>query len=278
MISGVDLTRESRGVSWQIYCDAAVGNNISVMSPWYKSPVTFSCIFRLSSVFVAVLTALSPAAAGSIVVTFGGTIDSSSVAGIGIGDQFTGQMVYKTSGVLFGGGPTGTNYGFFQPQDGVSVTVDGFDFVGSSYLNMYVANGPNNGAGLGGPDADFLQGASDGLFGTLSTTYPGATLILVAVDFIGDPNFLSSADIPIPFNSGNIIVPGTPANPTAIFMRFGDGGAISGYINIVDTEVPEPSTLLLTGAFLALLCHKVRLSITSTPMLNQERIRSKGTR
>jgi hypothetical protein len=112
---------------------------------------------------------------------------------------------------VFGDGPSGTNYGFFEPQDGVSVTVDGFDFVGASYLNMYVGKGPNNGSGYGDINADLLAGNSDGVFGTLSTNYPGTTLTDVAVNFLGDLNFLNSSDISNPFNTGNVIVPGTPA-------------------------------------------------------------------
>src|SRR5438105_4509686 len=121
--------------------------------------MSIASAFGLSSVFLALLNAPIPAAASSIVVAFSGTINSSSVAGIGAGNNFTGHMVYETSGSVLGSGPGSINYGFFQSQDGVSVVVNGFNFIGTSYLNLFLANGPNNASGMGAVDTDFLQGS-----------------------------------------------------------------------------------------------------------------------
>jgi len=201
-----------------------------------------------------------PAGAATIEIAFQGSVTQSSVPGIAAGDPFSGLMVYETSGTVLGGSSGYINYGFFQPADGVSIAVDGFSFAGGGYLNMFLARGPNNESDYGTVNTDILQGSSDDVFGSVSTTYSGLSLDNVVAQFLGNLNFLGSYAVPSPFDVGDLILPGTSANPTTAYVQLDNGttdftfnGSIADVEIVPDTPaVPEPSVVLLAGS--GLLC------------------------
>ena len=186
--------------------------------------------------------------AGTIEVVFSGTISISSLPGVAVGDSFSGTMTYETTpGTVFDNTATLANYGFFQPQDGVVIIVDGYTFAGSSYLNMAIDDTPDT--TIPDKSVDVLQGSSDGVFGTLSTNYPALTLGATVASFSVNPALVPGNAIPNPFNLSDVVFPGTTSDPDQVYAQLGSL-SITGNINDI-TVAPEPSTFLLIGSALA---------------------------
>lgn len=219
-------------------------------------------MMKLSLLITAFFELGSFCFANTITVDFSGTISTSSLAGVAVGDPFTGSMTYETTGTVLGSGPGSINYGFYQPQDGVVINVDGFTFAGSSYLNMNIVDPPYTTI----PDhtADSLQGSSDGVSGSLFTNYPGLRLDFDLASFSVNPLLVPSNAIPNPFNLADVYLPGTTADPAQVYAQLDNGSSdftILGNITAASVA-PEPSTLLFAGAALAFLFRRRRSGVS----------------
>jgi len=203
------------------------------------------------NLILATLLALCPAGfAGSIVVDFSGTIASSSVLGIAAGDPFSGSFTYETTGTNLGSGPDSINWGFFLPQDGVVINVDGFTFDGASYLNMSIVDTPLT--PILDKSVDYLSVDSDFVYGSLYTNYPGVELDYTLAQFGVTPIFVPSNEIPNPFNLADIAIPGTSSDPAQAAVQLYNGSVDFNFLgNITAAEVvPEPATFGLVGMVL----------------------------
>lgn len=205
----------------------------------------------------------APLMADTISVYFSGLIFNSEIPGISVGDSFSGAMTWESSGTVLGQGGGSVNYGFFQPNDGVTVMVDGFTFSGLSFLDFFAGTGVS----VTTSNADVLAGFSNTGPGRLATNYNGLTLDAVAANFVGNLNFNPSNAIPDPFNISDLILPGTANDPTSIGVQLDNGVSnlfFNGYIDTV-SATPEPSTEYLTATVLfaaALVrCHAARNSV-----------------
>jgi hypothetical protein len=186
---------------------------------------------------------------GTITVLVSGQISSSTVPGVVAGNPFSGSFTYETTGVDLGSGPASQNWGFLQPQDGVTLTVDGFTFAGAGYLNMAIQDTPFNSI----PDLtkDLLQVSSDGVSGTLSSNYPGLTLAFVLANFAVDPSLIPGNAIPNPFDLSKVVVPGNPNDPAIIAVHLGNFQFLGDITQV--TVAPEPGVFGLVGLGLTLL-------------------------
>ncbi len=203
---------------------------------------------------LATLFALCPASfADTVVVNFSGTIASSSVPGVAIGDPFSGSFTYETTGTIFGSGPASINYGFFLPQDGVVINADGFTFGGASYLNMNIVDPPFN--SILDQSVDYLSVSSDGVFGSLHTNYPGLRLDGTVAEFGVNPILVPSNAIPNPFNLADVVIPGNSSDPARVFVQLDNGFAdftLLGDITAAEV-VPAPEPAATFGMFAMVL-------------------------
>jgi hypothetical protein len=208
---------------------------------WYDKPLAMKATLIITALF-----ALSGACfASTITVDFWGTITTSSLPGVNFGDPFSGSFTYETTGTTFGNSSTLANYGFFLPQDGVVVNADGFTFAGASYLNMSIADIPFT--AIPDPTADQLGVSTDDVFGTLSTNYPGLTLVGTAAQFAVNPALVPSNAIPNPFNLAEVILPGTTADPARAFVHLGNSSTDFTFLGNIDSAImlPEPTTFAM---------------------------------
>jgi hypothetical protein len=109
---------------------------------------------------------------------------------------------------------------------------------------MAIADTPFNSM----PDlsADLLQGASDGVYGSLFTNYPGLSLDSTVANFAVNPILVPANQIPNPFNLADVHIPGTSFDPSLVYVQLSNSTTdftFSGFINAA-TVVPEPSTFL----------------------------------
>lgn len=208
---------------------------------------------KLTLVAFALMGTSSWSFASTIYLSFTGTIANSSLPGVAAGDTFSGTMTYETTGTVLSSGPASINCGFFQPQDGVVINVDGYTFAGSSYLNMAIPDAPYN--SIPDTSADSLQGSTDSTFGSLFTSYPLLRLDETVANFTVNPLLVPSNTIPNPFNLADVYLPGTTNDPAQAFVQLDNGSTDFTFLGNIDTVTvePEPPTLLFVGAALGSL-------------------------
>ena len=213
--------------------------------------------------FLCILSlALTPFAwAGTITVTFTGTIGITQVPGISAGDAFTGEFVYTTpSPVAINVNPNEVIYYMNQPGDEILVNVDNYWFLSQASNAMSLTTDHNFFGGSTFQDLMEVVGTLDGGEGLLSTNYPTTSSFIfdqIGASIVGNTNLLNnSTNPPDPFNEADVRLGPVDASLTEISIYMEDSSSnlfvFTGVINGVDT--PEPAAALMLGMAIAPLC------------------------
>jgi hypothetical protein len=207
-------------------------------------------INSLGAVALVFCALAAPVSAGSILLTFSGTIDTSTVPSIASGTAYSGQLLYNTTETLLACGLTECDYDF-SSSDYLTLTIGGY---------IFSISGSNGGLNLlevdyreveGGQDVDRFFAYND--FGVgLSSNLPGYTLTDIQMALVGPWGLISAlspAGLPTGFDFSDAVAPQYGGTTTGIVLDFSASGIVGGDISSIEaSSVPEPDA----GSLMAL--------------------------
>jgi len=216
--------------------------------------------------------------AGSITVSYSGSIYYSSIPNISVADTFSGYFTYSLpSPVLSDGSPTEITYSMDQPNNALYFSVGGYWFAAGPSVNLGLTAWSDYPAGTA--TDNFLSvvqniGSSGSDF---STNYASAfTIDQIDAQLFGSPGFLQSNVPPDPFNASDIILGPNGGYFSAAGIDLQQGGSTFAAFGLIDniqaTETPEPASIPLCGIGLALIVLKRVIDLRQVTDANTKRV------
>jgi hypothetical protein len=219
----------------------------------------------LVSLGILICLGSTRASASPILLTFGGTIDYSTVSAVPVGTPYFGSLRYDTTDAVLSTSSTTVTFYSFGPSDSLTLSTGPYTFSisGNSpdgFQNQLQVVYQQT---FGGEVTDVFFAGDTSETG-FSSNLPGFTPIFFGFQIAGPPGLLTANELPESVDFSKVDPVGYGIASTSVGVSFSDGELFSGDFNSLEIQaVPEPATgVLLSLIILGLILRSKRVSRT----------------